>query len=166
MHVQRLSPVGSAWRVVVVGIGATLGTVVGGLVVAALQSAVPDVPGLDPTIALALRPLSAMLLALLLAPIALRLDVPTHERTGILFVLLWGLNILTNVIEGAFFSRWLGSRSISCRTAHPFSASARTRRMQTPRPFQAGAATGARLTGQKMRVRHFEESGSCAGSLK
>ena len=104
MRVQRLSPVGIAWRVVVVGIGATLGTLVGGLVVAALQLAVPDVPGLDPTIALAFRPLSAMLLGLLLAPIALRLDVPTRERTGILFVLLWGLNIVTNVIEGAFFT--------------------------------------------------------------
>ena len=108
MQVQRLSFIGIAWRVVVVGIAATLGTLVGGLVVTALQLPVPDVPGLDPTMALALRPLSASLLALLLAPVALRLDVPARERTGILFVLLWGLNIVTNVIEGAFFTTWLG----------------------------------------------------------
>jgi hypothetical protein len=96
------------WRILAVALGSTLGTVIGGLVVSAMQLPVPEVPGLDPLAALAMRPVSGVLLALVLAPIALRLDVPTHERTGILFLLLFGLNTLVNVIEGSFFTTWLG----------------------------------------------------------
>jgi hypothetical protein len=85
-----------------------LGTALGGLVVGALHLPVPDVPDLDPTLALALRPLSGTLLALVLAPVAVRLAVPTLARAGVLFLLLFGLNSLVNVIEGAFFTDWLG----------------------------------------------------------
>jgi hypothetical protein len=63
---------------------------------------------MDPTAMFALRPISGVLLGLVSAPIALRLDVPTHEWLGILFLLLFGLNTLVNVIEGLFFTTWLG----------------------------------------------------------
>jgi hypothetical protein len=117
MEKRRFGLLSIAWRILIVALGATLGTVIGGLLVTAMQLPVPEVPGLDPMAALAMRPVSGVLLALVLAPIALRLDVPTRERTGILFLLLFGLNTLVNVIEGSFFTTWLGQAAVGTLVA-------------------------------------------------
>ena len=82
MYEDRFSLGSIVWRALVVALGATLGTVVGGVMVSVLQLPIPEVPGLDPMVALAVRPLSGVLLTLVLAPIALQLDVPTRERTA------------------------------------------------------------------------------------
>jgi hypothetical protein len=99
---------GVAWRAFAVGLGGTLGMVVGGLAVAALRLPAPEVPGLDPVFALALRRLSGALARACPRTLAVRLGAPARERAGALFALLGGLNSLVNLIEGAFFTTWIG----------------------------------------------------------
>jgi hypothetical protein len=102
-HVR--SPLGFVWRALLVGLGYTLATMIGGIIVQAIGLPVPEIAGrVDPTQALVTTFLVGVVIGLTLGPLASRLTLPTVQRAGLLFVVLFILNSLINTIEGLFFT--------------------------------------------------------------
>jgi hypothetical protein len=78
---------------------------IGGMITQALGLPAPSLPtGVDPTHMLVIMFLSGMLIALTLGPLTKRLALPMLQRFGLLFLLLFVLNNLINVIEALFFT--------------------------------------------------------------
>ena len=96
---------GILWRSLVVGLGYTLATIVGGVVAEALGLPLPEVATrMDPTQALVTTFLAGLVIGLTLGPLSARLALPTAECAGLLFAVIFVLNSLINVIEALFFT--------------------------------------------------------------
>ncbi|HEY63473.1 MAG TPA: hypothetical protein G4O02_02775 [Caldilineae bacterium] len=99
------SALGVLWRSLVVGLGFTLATMIGGMVAQAVGLPLPEMARrMEPTQALATTFLSGVIIGLTLGPLAARLTLPTVQRVGVMFMVLFVLNSLINVIEAFFFT--------------------------------------------------------------
>lgn len=96
---------GIVWRSLVIGLGYALAITVGGMVARAMGLPVPEMASrVDPVQALVTTFLSGMVIGLTLGPLSAWLALPTVERAGVLFVVIFVLNALINVIEALFFT--------------------------------------------------------------
>ena len=99
------SALGILWRSLVIGLGYTLATMIGGMVAGALGLPLPEVAArMDPTQALLTTLLAGLVIGLTLGPLSARLSLPTAQRAGLLFVVIFMLNSLISVIEALFFT--------------------------------------------------------------
>lgn len=89
----------------VIGLGYTLTVMIGGVVTQAVSLPVPEAASrVEPAQALVTTFLSGIVIGLTLGPLSARLALPIAERAGVLFVALFVLNSLINVIEALFFT--------------------------------------------------------------
>ena len=96
---------GILWRSLVVGLGYTLATMMGGMVAQAVGLPIPAMASrMDPTQALLTTFLAGVVIGLTLGPLSTRLPIPTAQRAGLLFVVIFMLNSLISVIEALFFT--------------------------------------------------------------
>jgi hypothetical protein len=96
---------GILWRSVVVGAGYVMVSMIGSAAAQALRLPVFSMGNpVDPGVALAIAFVSGVLFGLILGPFAARLPLRFLERISVLFVTLFVLNQLANVIEALFFT--------------------------------------------------------------
>jgi len=96
---------GVLWRSLAIGLGFTLATMIGGLVAQAVGLPLPGVAGqMDSTQALVITFLAGVVIGLTLGPLSARLTLPIAQRAGLLFVVIFVLNSLINVVEALFFT--------------------------------------------------------------
>ncbi len=96
---------GVLWRSLVTGLGFTLAIMTGGMAAQALGLPLPDVAGrVDPTQVLLTTFLAGLVIGLALGPLSARLALPTAQRAGLLFVLIFVLNSVVSVLEALFFT--------------------------------------------------------------
>jgi len=99
------SILGVLWRSLVVGLGYTLAVMIGGIIAQAVGLPVSELAGrVNPAQALVTTFLSGVVIGLTLGPLSARLAIPTADRAGMLFVVIFVLNSLINVIEALFFT--------------------------------------------------------------
>ena len=99
------SALGVLWRSLVIGLGYTLATMIGGMAAGVLGLPLPEVASrMDPTQALLTTFLSGLVIGLTLGPLSTRLTLPTAQRAGLLFTVIFTLNSLLSVIEALFFT--------------------------------------------------------------
>ncbi len=99
------SALGLLWRSLVAGLGYTVAIMIGGMITQVLGLPTPSLPaGVDPTQMLLIMLLSGVLIGLTLGPLTKRLTLPMAQRAGVLFLLLFVLNNLINIIEALFFT--------------------------------------------------------------
>ena len=104
-QIRIRNALGILWRSLAVGLGYTLATMIGGMVAGALGLPLPEVASrMDPTQALLTTFLAGLVIGLTLGPLATRLALPTTQRAGLLFAVIFVLNSLINVIEALFFT--------------------------------------------------------------
>ncbi len=93
------------WRSLAVGAGYILFSTIGGAAAQALRLPAFSVGSpADPGVSLVVTFVSGVLFGLVLGPLAARLPLRLPERIGVLFLTLFILNQLTNVIEALFFT--------------------------------------------------------------
>ncbi|HIP96781.1 MAG TPA: hypothetical protein EYH32_06145 [Anaerolineae bacterium] len=96
---------GVSWRGLVVGLGYTLATMVGGMVAQAVGLPLPEMASrVDPAQSLGAIFLSGVVIGLTLGSLSARLTLPTAQRAGLLFMVIFVLNSLINVVEALFFT--------------------------------------------------------------
>jgi len=99
------SVLGLLVRSLVVGLGYTVAVMIGGMITQVLGLPTPSLAaGVDQTQMLVGIFLSGVLIGLTLGPLTRRLTLPMAQRAGLLFVVLFILNALINVIEALFFT--------------------------------------------------------------
>jgi len=99
------SALGVLWRCLVVGLGYTLATMIGGMVAGGLGLPLPEMAGrMNPAQALLTTFLAGGVIGLTLGPLSTRLTLPTAQRAGLLFFVIFLLNSLLSVIEALFFT--------------------------------------------------------------
>ncbi|TKJ29432.1 MAG: hypothetical protein CEE40_08465 [Chloroflexi bacterium B3_Chlor] len=99
------SALGLLWRTLVVGLGYTVAVMIGGMITQALGVPMPSMAAdVDQSQMLVLLSLSGLLFGLTMGPLSARLTVPGLQRAVLLFVVLFILNSLINVIEALFFT--------------------------------------------------------------
>ncbi|MFQ6059529.1 MAG: hypothetical protein ACE5MB_11695 [Anaerolineae bacterium] len=104
-QIRVRNALGVLWRSLVIGLGFTLATMVGGMVARVIGLPLPAMASrMDPTQALVTTFLAGVVIGLTLGPLSTRLTLPTAERAGLLFVVIFVLNSLINVIEALFFT--------------------------------------------------------------
>jgi hypothetical protein len=96
---------GLVWRSLAVGFGYSVAVAIGGIIAGALPLPAPSlVAGVDPTLMMVVTFFSGVLFALALGPLSARIGAPFWQRAVLLFVLLFVLNSLINIIEALFFT--------------------------------------------------------------
>jgi hypothetical protein len=96
---------GLLWRSVVVAVGYLVALMIGGVITEVLGLPIPPLAaGVDPFQVFVFEFLSGLLIGLCLGPLSARLRLPMAQRAGLLFVVLFILNSLINVIEALFFT--------------------------------------------------------------
>lgn len=99
------SALGLLWRSVVVALGYAAALIVGGMASGILRLPTPTTAaGVDQSYMLLLTLVSGFLFGLILGPLSARLRVPGAQRAVLVFVVLFVLNNLINVIEALFFT--------------------------------------------------------------
>lgn len=107
-------PLGVLWRALVVGLGYTVVTMIGGMVIQILALPLPEMANqVDATRSLVTTFLAGLVIGLILGPLATRLTLPTAQRAGLLFVVLFVLNSLINVMEALFFTTIPAAEQVS-----------------------------------------------------
>ena len=98
----------------VVGLGYVLATMIGGVVAQVLGLPLPEAAStMDPTQTLATTFLAGAVIGLALGPLSARLALPTGQRAGLLFAVIFVLNSLINVIEALFFTTIPAAEQVS-----------------------------------------------------
>ena len=102
---RACSVLGILWSSLVVGLGYTLATMIGGMVAQVMGLPLPEVASrVNPTQALVTTFLAGVVIGLTLGPLSARLALPTAQRAGLLFVVIFVLNSLISVVEALFFT--------------------------------------------------------------
>lgn len=93
------------WRSLLVALGYVVALTIGGMISQALRLPMPSMAAeVDLSQILVLEFVSGLLLGLIMGPLSERLRIPGWQRAILLFVLLFVLNSLINVIEALFFT--------------------------------------------------------------
>jgi hypothetical protein len=97
-------------RGIVVALGGFAGSIIGGMLMRALALPPTTLPaGAQPTQLLLMSGAGALLVSLLLFPLARRLSVPLAERLAILFIAIWGIQGVLTESEAYFFTSYGGA---------------------------------------------------------
>ncbi len=105
--VRAMSLPGLLGRALLGGLVYALAMMIGGAIVSALGLPLLEIPvEVDPAESLLTGFLSGALISVFLGPLAARLSIPGVQRFLVLFVTLFVLNSLINVIEALFFFRY------------------------------------------------------------
>jgi hypothetical protein len=110
---RKYSPLNMIWCSLAVGLAYVFFTIVSGMITQALGLPAPAIASrVEPAQLMLMIFVSGVVIGFTLGPLSTRLALPLVERAGVLFVLIFMLNSLLNVIEALFFTTFVTQDTI------------------------------------------------------